>query len=190
MDISHTEAEETLIMVKSVEKKMRQAFSRGGADAFLILWGIIWFLGFLGSHFFPPLTAIYIWAGLDILGGVISAVIGIRMSRKVRSTKMTALGKRIALFWLLLFFYCGATIWVADPSTGRQIAMFIILFVMIGWTALGLLVSSSFFVWLGLSFTTLALVGYFLFPGIFNLWMAFLGGGGMIGIGIYIRIKW
>jgi hypothetical protein len=38
--------------------------------------------------------------------------------------------------------------------------------------------------------TALALVGYFLLPGIFNLWMAILGGGGMIVLGLYIRSRW
>jgi hypothetical protein len=29
-----------------------------------------------------------------------------------------------------------------------------------------------------------------LLPGIFYLWMAILGGGGMIALGLYIRARW
>jgi hypothetical protein len=45
-------------------------------------------------------------------------------------------------------------------------------------------------VWWALLITALALIGYFLFIDIFYLWMAFLVGGGMIFLGLYIRLKW
>ena len=65
----------------------------------------------------------------------------------------------------------------------------------IGWLqsicllAMGLLFSFSS-VWWALPITALALAGYFLLPGIFYLWMAILGGGGMIALGLYIRFRW
>ena len=67
--------------------------------------------------------------------------------------------------------------------------MFIILFIMLGQLAMGLLFSFSS-IWWALPITALALVGYFLLPGIFYLWMAILGGGGMIALGLYIRSRW
>jgi hypothetical protein len=45
-------------------------------------------------------------------------------------------------------------------------------------------------VWPGVIITVLALISYFFLPGIFFLWMAILGGGGMIGLGFYIRSRW
>jgi hypothetical protein len=68
-------------------------------------------------------------------------------------------------------------------------AMFIILFVTVGWVAMGLLLSFAS-IWWGLAITVLALVGYFLLPGIFYLLMGILGGGGMIVLGLYIRMRW
>ncbi len=189
MDISPTEAEEALAAIQTMVQKTRRAISKSGAYAFLIVWGAIWMLGFLSSHFLPNNTAGYIWVGLDILGGLISAVIGIRMNRSVRSPSAAASGKRIAWFYLLLFLYCIAAIGVAMPADGKQIAMFIILFVMVGWIAMGLLLSFTS-IWWGLAITALALIGYFLLPDIFYLWMAVLGGGGMIALGLYIRNRW
>jgi hypothetical protein len=127
--------------------------------------------------------------GLDVLGGVLSAVVGARMNRRVRSPSAASSGKRIAWFWLLLFFYCVAAIYVAWPVDGMKIAMFITLFVMIGWMAMGLLLSFVSIKW-GLAITALALIGYFLLPDFFYLLMAILGGGGMIALGIYIRYRW
>jgi hypothetical protein len=150
---------------------------------------VVWLVGFLNSQFLPNQIAGYVWMGSDILGGLVSAIIGIRMNRGVRSSAPTTSGKRIAFFWLLLFFYCVAAVAVAWPTGGKQLAMFIVLFVMVGWLAMGLLLSFAS-VWPGLAITALALIAYFLLPGSFYLWMAVLGGGGMIALGLYIRSRW
>ena len=67
--------------------------------------------------------------------------------------------------------------------------MVIIIFVMIGWIAMGLLLSVTS-IWWGVGITVLALLGYYLLPDFFYLIMAVLGGGGMIGLGLYIRSRW
>ena len=189
MNISPTEAEEALAAIQAMMQKTRRAISSSGAYVFLVVWGTIWLLGFLGSQFLPDKTAGYVWMGLDILGGILSAIVGVRMNRSVRNPSTTTSGRRIGLFWLLLFFYCVAAISVAWPADGKQFAMFIILFVGVGWMAMGLLLSFAS-IWWGLAITALALIGYFLLPGIFHLWMAILGGGGMIALGLYIRYRW
>jgi hypothetical protein len=189
MNISPTEAEEALAAIQVMMKKTRRAISSSGAYGFLIVWGVVWLLGFMGSQFLPQPFSGYSWMGLDILGGFLSAIIGIRMNRGVRSSSSTASGKRIAWFWFLLFIYCFAAIAVAWPSGGKQASMFIILFVMLGWLAMGLLLSFTS-IWPGLLITALALIGYFFLLDIFYLWMAVLGGGGMIALGLYIRSRW
>ena len=131
----------------------------------------------------------YAWMGLDILGGIFSAAVGIRMGSGVRSSSSTSTGKRIGIFWMLLIFYVVATVAVSWPASGKQMSIYIILFVMVGWMATSLLLSFTS-IWPGLALTAMALIGYFLLPGIFYLWMAILGGGGMIAFGLYIRSKW
>ena len=189
MNISPTEAEQALAAIQAMMTKTRRAISSSGAYRFLIVWGVIWLLGFLNSQFLPNQTAGFVWMGLDILGGILSAIIGIRMNRGVRSSTGTTSGKRIAYFWLLLFFFCFAAISIVWPTDGKQFAMLIILFAGVGWMAMGLLLSFASIRW-GLALTALALIGYFLLSGIFYLWMAVLGGGGMIALGLYIRSRW
>ncbi len=189
MDISHDEAEEALAAIQAMVKKTRRAISRSGAYAFLILWGVIWMVGFLNSQFLPNQTASYVWMGLDIAGGIISAIIGIRLNRGIRSSASTTTGKRIAFFWLLLFVYCVMAVAVAWPVDGKQLAMFIIFFVTIGWVSMGLLLSFAS-AWWGLALLALSMLGYFLLNDIFYLWMAILGGGGMIALGVYVRNRW
>ena len=189
MNVSPTEAEQALAAIQAMMQKTRRAISSSGAYLFMIVWGAIWLLGFLNSQFLPDKVASYVWMGLDILGGLLSAIIGARLNRGVRSSAPTTSGKRIAFFWLLLFLYCVAAVGVAWPTDGRQLAMFIILFMAVGWIAMGLLLSFAS-AWWGLALTALALIGYFLLPGIFYLWMAILGGGGMIALGLTIRYRW
>lgn len=102
---------------------------------------------------------------------------------------MTAATKRAITFWLLLVLYAIAVIAIARPADGKQMTMFIILFIMIGQLSMGLLLSFSS-VWWAIPITLLALTGYFLLPGIFYLWMGLLVGGGMIALGVYIRLRW
>ena len=189
MNVSPTEAEEALTAIQAMMLKTRRAISSSGAYIFLIIWGVIWLLGFMGSQFLPQEISGYAWMGLDILGGILSAVAGIRMNRGVRNPSSSTSGKRIAIFWLLLFLYCIAALAIAWPASGKQLSMLIILFVMVGWMAMGLLLSFASIRW-GLVLTVLALIGYFLLPGTFYLWMAVLGGGGMIALGLYIRSRW
>ena len=188
MNMSATEAEENLVAIQTMMQKTRHSLASSGTYITLIVTGIVWLVGFLSTQFLPEISG-YIWAGGSILGGILGTILGFRMGRRVRSPATAPTAKRIGLFWLLLVFYCIATIVVARPTDGKQATMFIILFLMIGQLAMGLLFSFSS-VWWALPVTALALVGYFLLPGIFYLWMAILVGGGMIVLGLYIRLRW
>ena len=123
------------------------------------------------------------------MAALLGAFMGTRLGRRVRGPSTVFYAKRISLFWLLLIFYGAATIAIARPADGKQLTMLVILFIMIGQMSMGLLFSFSS-TWWALPITALALVGYFLLPGFFYLWMAVLGGGGMIALGLYIRSRW
>ena len=189
MNISATEAEETLAAIQTMAQKTRHSIASGGTYITLIVTGIVWLVGFMCTQFLPKEITGYIWTGLSILGTILGTVLGFRMGKRVRSPSTVPMVKRIGLFWLLLVFYGIATIAVARPTDGKQATVFVILFIMLGQLAMGLLFSFSY-VWWALPITVLALIGYFLLPGIFYLWMAILGGGGMIVLGLYIRLRW
>ena len=189
MNISPTEAEEALAAIQTMTQKTRHSIASGGTYITLIVTGIVWMIGFMCTQFLPKEITGYIWGGLSILGGILGTVLGFRMGRRVHSPSTATIAKRIGLFWLLLVFYGITTIAVARPTDGKQATIFIVLFIMLGQLAMGLLFSFSS-VWWALPVTALALVGYFLLPGIFYLWIAVLGGGGMIALALYIRSRW
>ena len=189
MNISPNEAEEALADIKRMSQKTRQSISGSGAHIFLIATGIVWLVGFLATQFLTGEIVAYIWTGMSLLGSALAILYGARIGPRVRGPSTAASAKRAGIFWLLLVFYGIAVIAIARPTDGKQLTMFIILFIMIGQLSMGLLLSFSS-VWWALPITALALVGYFLLPNIFYLWMAILGGGGMIALALYIRFRW
>lgn len=189
MDISQTEAEETLAAIQTVTRKTRHSIASGAFHVTLIITGIVWLIGFTCTQFLPQEIVGYIWVGISILGSTLGTILGFRRSKHVRSSSTAPIAKRVITFWLLLICYGIAVIAIAKPTDGKQATLMVILFIMLGWLATGLLFSFFLFWWV-LPITALALIGYFFFPSIFYFWMAILGGGGMIAFGLYIRFRW
>jgi hypothetical protein len=189
MNISPTEAEEALAAVQSIAQKTRRSIASGGTYITLIVTGIVWLIGFICTQFLPKEIVGYIWGGLSILGGILGTVLGFRQGQRVHSPSTAAIAKRFILFWLFLALFLVATIAVAWPINGKQATMLIVLFLMIGYLSMGLLLSFTSN-WWPLPITALALISYFLLPDFFYLWMGILCGGGMIALGLYIRLRW
>jgi len=188
MDINPNEAQESLQAIQQMMKKTKRLISSSGAYKFLFLWGAIWLVGFLSSQFIHTIMLGYIWAGLNVIGGVASVFIGIRLSSAVHNESNPS-GIRIGAFWWALMALCALSILVVWPIDWKQLSMLIILFVMAGWITMALLFKAVS-VWLGIAVITLAFIGYYLLPDFFFLWMSILGGGGMIAAGFYIRSRW
>ena len=189
MKVSPDEAEEALGAIQAVEQKTRHSIASGGTSVTLIVTGIIWLIGFACTQFLPAEVLPYIWVGISIIGGTVATILGIRRSKRVRSPGAAPMAKRAGLFWLILVGYAIAVIAVARPTDGKQTTTLIILFIMLGYLAMGMIFSFSS-VWWALPITALALVGYYLVQDFFYLWMAILGGGGMIAMGLYIHYRW
>jgi hypothetical protein len=189
MKVSPTEAEETLAAIQTVAQKTRHSIASGGTSITLIVTGLVWLVGFLATQFLSGAIVAYLWLGMSLLGSLLGLLLGSRAGKRLRSPSFNVSARRASLFWLLLAFYAVAIIVIARPTDGKQVTAFIILFMMIGQLSMGLLISFDS-VWWALPISALALIGYFLLPGIFYLWMAILGGGGMIAFGLYIRSRW
>jgi hypothetical protein len=188
MNLSPDEAEEALAAIHKMTQKTRHSVASSGAYIFLMITGGIWLAGFLANQFLPA-AAVYVWLGTSLAGSALAGLLGARLNRRVRSASTPAYTRRIGLFWGLLILYCMAVLAVVWPVDGKQVTLLIILFIMIGQLAMGLLFSFSA-TWWALPVTALALAGYFWVPAFFYLWMGVLVGGGMIALGVYIRLRW
>jgi hypothetical protein len=183
--ISPREALDALESVREVERRTRRSISAGGGGKIMTLWGFAWFSGFLASHFLEGSTLGWVWFTVNLVGGLATFWVVSRLGRRVPDP----VGARIGGLWIVLGLYCALWIYLASPVTGLQIGALIACIAMFGYVIMGLWLDRTF-LWIGLSVTLLTVIGYEKLPHLFGLWMAFVGGGALIGAGLRIQRRW
>lgn len=184
MNVSPEEAQEALSTIQLTLVKTRKSYGYNGY--YLITWGLIWFVGFLANQYLPNGPLGWIWGGLSTIGWVLSAALGIYQSRHVRST----MNSRVGFFYLALFVFAVLWFVILEPLTVKQGVLFFITLILFGGIVAGVFVRSiSTIIGCG-GITILALIGYYLLPAYFYVWMAIFGGLTMVGIGAVIRLRW
>ncbi len=185
MDVSQQEAKESLQAIQDVAAQMRRNVARSGSPYFMVLWGAIWFLGFLTSHFVDEMYLGWIWVPLVLLGSISSAYLGYRFRSRVRSQ----IDIRFTYLWIAIMAYSAIWMWLAQPRTGAQASVLITCFIMFAYVVIGLWMEPAA-AWVGLIVTAFAILVYLLIPEYYFLSMAFLGGGTLMFSGFYILRKW
>lgn len=181
------EAKTALAMIEETTRQMRRMTAYGGMPYFLLVWGVVWVVGFGTSHFVHnPQILGKVWFVLDSLGFLGTAYI---VRRICQSGIRWPLGPTLGGFWIALTLYGGLFIYVTRP-TGTLLSLVIALWAMFGYVVSGLFYRSRFLTALGLGVTALIMAGYMVVPAWFNLWMAILGGGSLVATGIYMLKAW
>lgn len=178
-------AQESLDLIRDASRASRQAIARSGTGYFFIIWGLVWLFGYLGSQILPGTLSGYLWLALDTFGILGSAYTILRLGRRVRSPH----GWRLGVFWLLLFAHGGLMMWVLWPLAGDRYMMFATLLVSMGYSLIGLWISTPLAV-IGISISVLAVIGWLFVPAFLGYWLAIVGGGGLIVAGIYVLKAW
>ncbi|MGD1000524.1 MAG: hypothetical protein ABSA67_07475 [Candidatus Brocadiia bacterium] len=211
MEISSEEARESLAQAQDAAARTRKLLACRGADALFVVWGLVWFLGYLGTDLAPRLlalgkggedrgeTAVWIvngiWLALIALGIVVSVAVW-----KRRSPTKTSSGARLGWFWLLLYVYVSVWIFLLWPFIkvegaaesvrfGRHMGAIEATVPMFAYVVMGLWLD-HFMIWIGLAITGLTVLGLFLAPAWFWIWMAVMGGGSLVSTGFLIRNRW
>lgn len=204
MNVSRSEASDALEMVRQTSSKTRQMAAYAGGDLCFIIWGVVWALGFLTVHFVPPM-----FGYRPVVGTIITSVWAVLVALGVGTTYWVSLryqaarsasDRRIGYMWLL--FYGFIYVWAAlispflsvsgheqSQAFWRHIGALMATLPMFMYTVMGLWLD-SLMVWIGVGITALTLVGLYLFPSVFYIWMAVLGGGGLIATGLLVRRRW
>lgn len=208
MNIGPEEAKEMLQGVDEVTSRTKKMVAYGGGDIIFIIWGIVWFLGGLGTHFMPTLTAGHpqqnaligiltgsLWTVLVVSGMLLSYRVG-----KTAAPTRSPWGKSIGSMWFLLYLFVNIWIGLLMPfiriEGQEQSHLF--------WTHMGAIAATvplfayvvfglffdRYMVWVGLGMTALMMLGVYAFEPHFYLWMAFVGGGGLAGTGLMVRKLW
>ncbi len=186
MNISPAEAQEALAVIQQTTIKTRKGYGYNGY--YLMIWGGVWFAGFLVSQFLQSKPAVvgWTWGGLVLVAWVSCAVLGINQARDVRSQN----GQQIGLFFLALFAFAVLWFIILAPQNTKQGVMFFVSVVMFGGVVAGILNRNLLSVIGSLFATAFAIAGYYLLPGYFYLWEAIFGGLAMLISGLALRLRW
>ena len=193
MNVSEQDAKESLASISDTTSKTRRAVVEGYGSPFMVLWGAIWTVCYLGSHFFPRSSGWMFPAGsiVGVAGIVIFLVRESRRGPATRNPLDKSLVLRTQLLWLLTFAYACAYLAVLRPSDGIRVNAFLCMVAMFACVVMGLWFCSWIMVVLGIAITASTLVGCLvLHPMYYCLWMAVTFGGGMLGTGLYMYLKW
>jgi hypothetical protein len=91
----------------------------------------------------------------------------------------------LVAFLLFIVFGIFVSVWLGH-FTPRQLGAFWPIYFMMVYTIAGLWVGYAF-VAIGLGIAALTLIGYFFLGSAFDLWMAFVDGGGLVLGGLWMR---
>jgi hypothetical protein len=181
MTLSSQQAAEALRDIEAVGNRSSQLYRYRRAAPMLILWGVIWLLGF-GLTELAPAQANDFWAPLDIAG-----VLGcLWVGRNNKAEKSTAASWRWLASIVSIFAFFIAVQVLFQPVTGRQASVLISLIVALFYLLAGIWLGTRFAV-SGILLAVLTLSGYFMLTSHFYLWMAVVGGGALVLAGLWLR---
>ena len=180
--IDSQQASEALADINEMTRRVRQSRIYNLASLMLIMWGALVFAGYLGS-FLLPRYAGYFWIALNLAGVAGSfAISAIGYPR----TGIRTFDFRMLIAFVLFFAFGFLCTSVLGNFTPRQMGAFWPIYFMLLYIIAGLWIGYAF-VAIGLGISALALVGYFFVGGWFDLWMAFVDGGGLMVGGLWMR---
>jgi hypothetical protein len=176
------EAAAALDEVDAISRKVRQSIFYQRASLSLMLWGALVLIGYV-VNFVAPRQASHAWMAIYGLGVAGSVAIGaFNRAGRSRQSFDWRLFSTFALFFGVGFL-CTLTLGNFSP---RQLSAFWPIYFMLPFAIVGLWVARAFVV-IGLSVAALTLVGFFFAANRFDLWMAFVNGGGLVLAGLWMR---
>jgi hypothetical protein len=180
--IDSREASEALTEINEIARRVRQSTIYNLASLMMIMWGVLTFAGYVVS-WLSPRNAGYAWLAIYVAGFAGSFVVSAFDHAR---TRIRTFDFRMLTAWLLFIaFGIFFSVWLGH-FTPRQMGTFWPIYFMLVYTIAGLWVGQAF-VAIGLSIIVLTLTGYFLIGDAFDLWMAFVNGGGLVLGGLWMR---
>jgi len=194
MPLSPDQATSVLHDITTVESRSQRVFAYRKASPHLMLWGVLWAVGY-GAAAVTPQHGAAIWIAILAIGMSAGFLIVAAAERDARAdapadpTRRRALARlrwRFGGIWLIGFAFIAAALAVMWPCSPRQVGAFIPLVVAAGYAVLGLSCGPRF-VLVGAALAVLTLGGFFLLPMQFAPWMAAVGGGALVLGGSWLR---
>lgn len=182
MTINRNEAAQALSAIDDIASRVRQSRFYRQASLMLILWGALVFTAYLVCMLMPR-QAGWVWVGANVAGVVGS--IGISLFVNENSGVRTFDWRVVVALGLFFGFGLFWAVGIARLPP-RELNAFWSTYFMLAYSIVGLWLGTGFLV-IGAGITALTLIGYFLVGSYFELWMAFVNGGGLVLGGLWMR---
>jgi hypothetical protein len=143
----------------------------------LAVWGVEWIAGNLASQFAPGLASA-VWTAGTLIGVALSFWLSWRPGRAGKGGRAAATALAIFVFFLCLFSILRLT-------DMRELDAVISLAVGSAYVVLGVWTGARY-AGLGVAVVAAVMAGWFLFPAVFFVWMAVVGGGALLLGGLWL----
>ncbi|CAN5421944.1 hypothetical protein BH10PSE3_BH10PSE3_18530 [soil metagenome] len=182
MGISKTEAASALTDIESMAGRSRLFRGYHVAGPILMVWGVIWALGYSGMGLLPSEQWGLIWLPLDAIGIVASIVLG----RRGKGRAGAAPAWKMWAGALTIVAFMTATYAVFQPTSTDTLIVFPGMIAGLIYAGFGI-VSAPRYLWIGTAVFIASLVGFYFFQPYLAFWMAAAGGGGLFVSGLWLR---
>lgn len=182
--VSEHEARGALAEIEAVTRRGATLKGYRYAGPILMVWGVIWFLGYLGMARLSPGLWGWMWLVLDGLGFAATLILAAKApagaggaaGQAVRTSLGMAAGVAFVLAIVAVFPKNDLLPYLALPG----------LFVGFIYTVLGIFLAPRY-AGIGAVLFIATLVGYFAWPAHLAEWLAVVGGGGLFLSGVWLR---
>jgi hypothetical protein len=182
MSMSSKEAAASLTQVKEASRRSSELFFYHRSSPHLIMWGIIWVIGYGGTGLFPH-WGLRIWLALIVIGCVGGVLISHRA--KCDGSISGPHAWRMGALWAIILFFVFSTYAILQPHLDRQYCAYPALITGCVYMAIGLWRGLRYLI-SGIVVVALTLIGFYYIEPIF-FWFAAVGGAAMILTGIWFR---
>jgi hypothetical protein len=173
----------SLTDVERVERRTREALWYAGSSTFLIMWGVIAFVGHVIQHI-DPRDAIVSWA----IATAIGIAGGFAIAWQRRRTAQTPRPQTWRLLYAQIVLIAYGFLWTClfGSHTPRQLDAFWPTLWMFGFVIAGFWVG-RFYTIVGVVVTAFIAAGYLWIDPGFDLWVGFWTSGALIAGGLWLR---
>jgi len=145
---------------------------------------VMWLVGFLGQQFLPERLAGWVWLIVNTIGLLVIAWLWVRSTR--RGQVSSPVMRSIMLSWLALGIFAALFAWLFEVHTTLHILLLVLLATALEVVQMGLLFSYWPLSIAGVGIAAATVGAHLLIPDYFLLTAALLGGGLLIGVGVWM----
>jgi len=188
MTLDKAQAARALADIDQSQRYSSSLYSYGRASPYLILAGAMWLVADLLLEF-SPFDKAWIWPVVSLVGTggfFLLAMFQTRPADVARTPDKRGLFWRILGVWLAVFVFMAATFTIFGLADGRQEHSFIGVFFGCMYIGVGVFMGWRM-VAIGIALTVLSMVGFFAVHEYYLAYMGLVGGGALIGSGLWLR---